>query len=184
MKPTEILREEHELILVMLAIMEKICGILEKKETVNNYHLVQIIDFIRTFADKCHHAKEEKVLFPALEAVGIAREGGPVGVMLQEHIMGRNFVKNMDNALGKIHGGAISAIDDFIINTRGYVELLDGHIHKENNILFVMADQRLSPDDQKRIGIEFERIEKEETGAGVHEKYHSLLHELRDIYLQ
>ncbi|HNT13113.1 MAG TPA: hemerythrin domain-containing protein [Spirochaetota bacterium] len=184
MTPTDILREEHELILAMLDVMSAVCTRMEKSETIEVTSLDQIIDFIRTFADKCHHAKEENVLFPALEAAGFPREGGPVGVMLQEHAMGREFVKNMATARDGISRGSDAAGNDFTQNARGYVELLTNHIHKENNILFVMAEQRLTPDEVKRVGREFELIEREEIGEGVHERYHSLLHELCDMYLR
>ena len=51
------------------------------------------------FADKCHHGKEEDVLFPELEKAGIARQGGPIGVMLHEHVSGREFIRRMSEAL-------------------------------------------------------------------------------------
>jgi hemerythrin-like domain-containing protein len=183
MRPTEILREEHEHILVMLDVVGTVCDRLERGEKVDNTHLAQIIDFIRGFADGCHHAKEEHVLFPALEAAGIPREGGPIGVMLNEHVMGRNFVKNMDGALGRMGAGDSAAARLFVGNARGYAQLLANHIHKENNVLFVMADQHLTEKDQERVGAGFERVEREETGEGVHEKYHAMLHMLRDAYL-
>ncbi len=183
MKPTDILREEHELILVMLNIINAVCVKIEKDERPEISRLVSIIDFIRNFADRCHHAKEEKLLFPALEKAGIAREGGPIGVMLHEHTLGRNFVKAMDDVLKPMENGDRGAISLFTDNARGYVELLTGHISKENNVLFPMADQRLSPTEQKELIDGFDRVEREETGEGVHEKYHGLLHELRDAYL-
>lgn len=84
MKPTDILKEEHVLILEMLRVIEAMCAKMDKGERPDIASLEKMIDFIRNFADKCHHAKEEKLLFPALEKAGIAREGGPVGVMLHE----------------------------------------------------------------------------------------------------
>ena len=54
---------------------------------------------------------------------------------------------------------------------------------KENNVLFMMADERLSSQQQEELLKGFDRVEREETGAGVHEKYHEMLHRLRDIYL-
>jgi hemerythrin-like domain-containing protein len=183
MNPTGILREEHEHILVMLDVVGAVCDRLERGEKVDAAHLAQIIDFIRGFADGCHHAKEEHVLFPALEAAGIPREGGPIGVMLHEHVLGRNFVKNMDASLAGIGKGDAAAARSFVENARGYAQLLANHIHKENNVLFVMADQHLSPIEQERVGAEFDRVEREETGEGVHEKYHAMLHALRDAYL-
>jgi len=72
----------------------------------------------------------------------------------------------------------------FVENARGYIQLLTNHIHKENNILFPMADQRLSSEIQTRLEEEFERFEREETGVEKHEEYHRLLYRLSDIYLK
>lgn len=183
MKPTAILKEEHELILVMLQVVDAACTKIEKGENVSPEHIDEMIDFIRNFADRCHHVKEEKLLFPALETAGIGREGGPIGVMLAEHAAGRNFVKGMEEAHNKMKGGDGLASGNFIGDAREYVILLDGHIMKENNVLFAMADERLTENQQKTLLEEFDRVEREEIGAGVHEKYHELLHRLRDVYL-
>ncbi len=183
MKPTDILREEHELILVMLEIVDEACKKISAGEKARPEHLESMIDFIRNFADRCHHAKEENLLFPAMEKAGIAREGGPIGVMLAEHAQGREYVKGMDGALGRYRQGSRTAGASFVDNAMGYIGLLGSHITKENNILFVMADQQLSADQQDDLMKGFERVEREEIGEGVHERYHELLHRLRDIFI-
>ncbi len=183
MKATDILKQEHELILVMLQILDAACARLEEGEKVNPDHLAGMIDFIRNFADRCHHAKEENILFPALRQAGIGQENGPIGVMLAEHAEGRFFTKGMGEALEEIRAGDSVAAGRFIGDAAGYVKLLDGHIMKENNILFRMADEMLSDDRQKELLKEFDRVEREEIGAGVHEKYHEMLRGLRDIFL-
>jgi hemerythrin-like domain-containing protein len=183
MIPTDILRDEHRLITVMLDIMESLCLRLEANPDVNHDHLDLIIDFIRAFADRCHHAKEEKSLFPALEAAGVPRENGPIGVMLKEHALGRNLTSVMEEALAGMRAGDRAGTAMFIRASREYVSLLRSHIRKENNVLFTMAGEKLSPAEQKRVMDEFERIEREETGPGAHEKYHELLRSLRDQYL-
>ncbi len=183
MKPTEILKEEHHLVLLMLKIMEAVCKKLDQGQTVKTKDLDAIIDFIRGFADRCHHAKEEKLLFPALEKAGMPQNDGPIAVMLREHVLGRGFAKSMDDAIGLMKKGDASAAGAFVENARGYIQLLWNHIDKEDHVLFVMADQRLSPAAQKELVEGFDRVEREETGEGVHEKYHALLHRLRDAYL-
>jgi hemerythrin-like domain-containing protein len=95
MKPTEALKKEHQAIKLMLKILDKVCDKLEAKKAVNQEDLNSIVEFIRTFADKCHHGKEEQRLFPMMEKYGIPREGGPIGVMIEEHKLGRNYIKNM-----------------------------------------------------------------------------------------
>src|SRR5579871_2645813 len=59
------------------------------------------VDTLCNFADHCHHAKEETALFPLLEARGITREGGPLGVMLREHEQGRTYRHRMQDAVDR-----------------------------------------------------------------------------------
>ena len=91
MTPTEQLKEEHKAIKLALEILEKICQKIEAKDEVKQSDIEAMLEFIRTFADKCHHGKEEDLLFPALEETGLPREGGPTGMMLLEHDQGRNY---------------------------------------------------------------------------------------------
>lgn len=182
MKATDILKDEHTLILVMLRVIDAACARMESGEHVEHGDIADMIDFIRNFADRCHHTKEESLLFPAMEKAGIERDHGPIGVMLAEHTAGRNFAKGMDRALQLLKEGDETATEMFIADGQGYVSLLDGHIMKENTVLFTLADERLSPEQQKELAGGFDRVEREEIGAGVHEKYHELLHRLRDRY--
>ncbi|MEM3061405.1 MAG: hemerythrin domain-containing protein, partial [Candidatus Bathyarchaeia archaeon] len=78
--------------------MEKVCEKLDSGERVEPGHLEQVLEFIKFFADKCHHGKEEDLLFPAMEEAGIPKGGGPIGMMLTEHAMGRGYVKAMSKA--------------------------------------------------------------------------------------
>ncbi len=183
MKPTEILKEEHKVIKIMLKVLDKICDKLDKNQTVNIEHLEKIVDFIRTFADKCHHGKEEDLLFVSMEEAGIPKEGGPIGVMLEEHEIGRSYVRGMADAISKYKTGDKKFSSEIIKNAKGYIDLLTQHIDKEDNILYVMADMHLSDKEQKRLIKEFEKIEEEKIGKGVHEKYHHLVEELEKIYL-
>jgi hemerythrin-like domain-containing protein len=109
MKPTEALKKEHEAIKLMLRILEEVSERLESGEKVGPERPESILEFIRVFADKCHHGKEEGLLFPAMEKVGIPRARGPIGVMLFEHKEGRNFVKGMSEAVEKYADGLLSA---------------------------------------------------------------------------
>lgn len=184
MLATEVLKEEHEAIKLMLEILEKVCDKLEQGEKVNSEHLERILDFIKTFADECHHGKEEDLLFPELEEAGIPKEGGPIGVMLTEHDLGRNYVRKFAQGIQEYKKGNSKAIKEIIENARNYIQLLREHIEKENNILFTMADMHLSPDKQKELLTGFEKIEEERIGKGKHEELHKLLHRLKEIYLE
>jgi hemerythrin-like domain-containing protein len=184
MKPTEVLVKEHDAILVMLEILKAVSTRLENKKPVKPEHLPQIVEFIQVFADKCHHGKEENLLFKSMVKAGMPEEGGPISVMLSEHEMGRDFVRKMDAAASAFINGDRSAVTQFIQNARGYASLLSQHIQKENKVLFPMADKVIPQEEQSQLLEEFEKVETEVVGAGVHEKFHELLDQLRSEYLE
>lgn len=183
MTPTEILRQEHEAILIALKILEQICEKLESEKAVNPKHVDEILEFISVFADQCHHGKEETLLFPAMEKAGIPREGGPICVMLMEHEMGRNYIKGMREAWKNYQCGNKKAASTFGCHAAEYISLLTNHIDKENQCLFPMAEGRLASEVQKKLVEEFELMEIVKIGRGRHEAFHQMLHSLEKIYL-
>jgi hemerythrin-like domain-containing protein len=176
--PTQVLKEEHELILQALDALERKVTSLESGAAPDRAYFDRAVEFLRTFADRCHHGKEEDLLFKKMVNRGFPLHGGPIAVMLSEHETGRAFIRGIAEgaaALGTDPGAAKRIVE----NGRGYIGLLRAHINKENNILFPMADNVLTAEDQEHLGKEFERFETEETGAGVHEAMLKLLEELK-----
>ncbi len=178
MQATEVLKEEHRLIEKVLKALDSFAHKLEKNEEVNIEFLEESIEFIRNFADKCHHGKEEDRLFQLMTKHGFSKNSGPIAVMLSEHDLGRSYVKAMADAIKSYKGGNSSSKSDIIENARKYVNLLSQHIYKEDNILYPMADRTLQEEDQKNLLDEFEEFERREIGTGVHEKYHRLARKL------
>jgi len=178
MSATNELRTEHRAIERMLAVLETAAQRLERGERVRPEVFRQAVDFVRNFADRCHHAKEEQNLFPRMEARGVPRQGGPIGIMLFEHDEGRAYVGAIAAAIDAYERDGQTAGRVIAENARGYVDLLRQHIMKEENALFPMADRVLSAADQDELDRRFEQIETEVMGPGVHERYHRLLDEL------
>jgi hemerythrin-like domain-containing protein len=183
MKPTEELSHEHEAILTMIEILGKLADALDAGAAVPPADLEEAVAFIRVFADKCHHGKEEGHLFPEMERAGIPRSRGPLGVMLAEHEEGRKHVAAMAGAIPGIRKGDRKSAAAFASAARGYGELLTQHIFKEDNILYPMADARLSPDQQASLEACFADVEKTIVGEGKHEEFHRLLERLEKTYL-
>jgi hemerythrin-like domain-containing protein len=173
-KPTEILSDEHRVIERVLGAVEKLAkGPVSALEPWK-----KALEFIRGFADQCHHFKEEKVLFPALEAHGIPNEGGPIGMMLMEHEEGRSYVRAMFAAIALVEAKNEAAKESLLGNAQAYCRLLREHIQKEDEILFRMADEVISADEQKKLSAAFAQHEAEEMGAGAHEKFLKIAAEL------
>jgi hemerythrin-like domain-containing protein len=183
MKPTEELSTEHQAILLMIRVLDKMSDRLESGGEVDTSHLEKAVEFIKVFADKCHHGKEEDLLFPAMEKAGIPRSGGPLGVMLHEHVLGRGYVKAMAEAVAGINKGDRGAGARFAENARNYSALLSQHIFKEDNILYPMADGRLSAAQQDELTVCFADVEEKVVGHGKHEEFHRLLKDLEAAYL-
>jgi hemerythrin-like domain-containing protein len=168
---TQALRDEHQVILAVLECLAALTDQVRQGGEIDSDAFLKSIDFIRGFADKWHHAKEEDLLFPALERKGVPKEGGPIGVMLYEHDVGRRHVQRMEEALRGAAAGDEKARAALIENASGYVELLRGHIGRENNVLFEMADRVLSPDEQTRLVEQYAVREREGVGGGTREHY-------------
>jgi hemerythrin-like domain-containing protein len=174
MTATEILKDEHRLIKRVLDWGEAEIARIDGGKRPDTAKLTQAVDFIRNFADRCHHAKEEGLLFTRMEEKGMPREGGPIAVMLHEHVLGRAHAAAMAASLdgaGRLEPAALASLREHLA---GYIGLLRAHIDKEDQILYPMADRLLGPADQEALLRDFERVEREEIGEGVHEKFHRL----------
>jgi hemerythrin-like domain-containing protein len=174
MQATQILMDEHRIIERVLTSLQAAAVRLERGEKVRSGFFVDGALFIKNFADGWHHRKEEGVLFVAMIAAGMPAQGGPIGVMLAEHEQGRVFTRAMKEAAIKWEAGDLSARTAVISNALGYVTLLRQHIQKEDNILFPMADKVIPLEKQVNVLQDFEQVEHDETGEGVHEKYLAL----------
>ncbi|NCO36867.1 MAG: hemerythrin [Armatimonadetes bacterium] len=180
-KPTDILTAEHNVIKRMIAVLNRAVDRLEGGEQVSPEVFRKAADFIRNFADKCHHMKEQDTLFPTLVQRGMPQEDGPIGVMLIEHDRGRAFTKGMAEATESYAAGDQEAKKAIIANARGFGELLIQHIDKEDNVLYVMANNLLTDSDQAELLEKFE-VAEASMGEGTHEKYIALVEELEKAF--
>lgn len=175
--PTENLMHEHEVIKRALKILQ----VSDERLAAGDDRVVPIypklVDFIRNFADECHHGKEEKLLFAKLEARGLPTQAGPVGVMLVEHDQGRGYVRGMAEAVRRYDEGDRAALEDLRRNAEGYANLLNQHIAKEDQILYPMANDILSDDDQEELEAGFDEVERN-FGEDRHDGYVRMIEEL------
>ncbi len=178
MKATEILMEEHGVIERVLTSLEKAAKRLSIGQPVPGDFFIKSAEFIKGFADGCHHKKEEGVLFPALSANGLPSGEGPVAVRLAEHEEGRGLAAAIREGAERLQAGDQAAASLVVQSALEYVMLLRQHIEKENQILFPMADQVIPVERQQQLTEAFDHIEHEETGEGVHEKYLGIAAEL------
>ncbi len=181
--PIQDLLNEHNGILQMLRILKKITIKLKLQEDVPHEDVEKVLEFLKEFADKCHHSKEEDILFPELERDDIDNDWEPLIVdLLEDHDIGREYTENMYKAFS-LFNKEQNAYQEFIQNAEKYIALLTDHITKENLYLFPEADIKLDESTKASLDEQFETMEKEVIGLGKHELYHGWIDELSKRYL-
>jgi hemerythrin-like domain-containing protein len=171
------LMNEHEAILSALRTMGSMVSTMESTTSVDKRDIIDFIGFLKEFADKCHHGKEEGLLFPAMIKAGVPENGGPISIMLAEHAQGRKLIQDME--------GSISTNVDlmkFAQVEKEYAHLLRNHIQKENWGLFPMAENVLTESQLETLYAGFEEHEEKVIGQGRHEELHAMLKRLQEKY--
>ncbi len=144
---TTSLRQDHDLIEKVIKAMESTIQLLNDGKQIPEYILLPVIDFSKNFTDVCHHSKEEKSLFTALEQAGMPSNMGPIAMMLIDHQRTREIATQMEEST------------KLISDMQLYVEHVTEHLWKENNKLFMMAEARLQYVSEK-VDKELNEIEK------------------------
>ncbi len=158
-RATDILKNEHRIIERMLVVFERELNLLEQGGSVTLDVFKKTLHFFRTFADGCHHRKEEMVLFPKLVEHGFAWDAGPVEVMLLEHDIGRNELGKCAEGVRLSASGDPTGTDLLLKHGRRFITLLRDHIQKEDTILFAMADQQFDEKEQAALIAAFSSLE-------------------------
>jgi hemerythrin-like domain-containing protein len=161
---------EHEIILKVVEGLKPVAAALRAHRKVEVATLRDAVAFMRTFADKCHHGKEEDLLFPALVGAGVPDRGGPVGVLKAEHEQARACVGKLEEATERYARGERPAAEMIAHAIDCIGDLYPQHIAKENNVLFPMAERVLAAPMLERLHAKFEAVE-EALGADVHHRF-------------
>ena len=178
MDAIETLMNDHRLIERAIGALVSFADEVRRKTTDDKTELARFVTFIREFADACHHGKEEDILFAAMVEAGFPRQAGPIAVMLMEHDHGRAHVRVLAELAAQEAAWSTEDRQRLAEHANGYADLLRAHIHKEDAILYPMAEQRLPPEVQRRVSADCEAYEARKTGSGEHERLHRLAEEL------
>lgn len=123
--------------------------------------LRDIVAFMREFADQCHHAKEEAILFPAMEDKGVPHGGCPLEALRREHVLGRERVGALAAAIDALEGGDEAAPAALREAIAALQQLYPNHIWKEDQMVFPMAERLFSSDELDALGARFAQAEAE-----------------------
>jgi hemerythrin-like domain-containing protein len=165
--PMKKLVDEHTLIKRLLALVSGLVDSLDLETEAGRQVVLDSVDFIRSYADKYHHAKEEDILFGYFD-----ENQDIIKTMRLDHETGRAHVRSIVLALDENNKEAIRK------HLNGYRELLTEHIGKEDGILFPWMDRNLTI---KQVGELFARFnEKDRDFGNLRGKYETLVSELEE----
>lgn len=178
----ELMVDEHKYIKRMLSVIRKYCNKILNGEDVQYEVFFRIIDFVRNYADKHHHGKEEALLFERM-----TEELGPTADKLVrlgmnvEHDLGRLHISELESAVKRVLEGDKEARLDVIANAISYTHLLNRHIDKEDGVVYKYAQNNLSKETLDRLENECRAFEQKAQEEKTQQKYITLLSELESM---
>ena len=181
--PTVMLEDEHKIIALIVGAAPVLASKLEEGRPVDTRLISGIVEFMRLYADQCHHGKEEELLFPLLADKGVPMHGCPIGGLITEHARGRILVKGLDEASSALttNESDVSARDRLIANLRGIADLYPGHIWREDYMLFPMTCKILSKEEQDSLYAAFQKVD-ERIGNDVIDRLARFAQSLKDLF--
>jgi len=131
---------EHRLIERMIGVMAKEIDRVKEKQVADPRFIDTAVDFIRVYADQCHHGKEEKILFRDLQKKGLdADDKRVMEELIQEHMLGRKLTGKLVSAKDKYAVGDAAALKTILATIRQLVNFYPKHIEKEDKVFFKSA---------------------------------------------
>jgi hemerythrin-like domain-containing protein len=138
MLPIGPLMIEHRLIEKMIAVIKKEIGRCEQEKKINPEFMDLAVDFIRTYADRCHHGKEEDILFRDLNKKPLSGEQKQImEELIAEHRQGRMTVADLVEAKGRYLRGDSEALPFMLNRMQFLVDFYPKHIEKEDRHFFL-----------------------------------------------
>jgi hemerythrin-like domain-containing protein len=178
MKAIDVLMDEHRVIERVLDALETAASRLDRGEPVPAQFFLDAADFASGFADRCHHRKEEGVLFKAMEANGEQANGGAVGMLVDEHVEGRRYVQQLREAAVALARGDASVTRRIASTSYAYSGLLREHIEKEDDAVFPMAADLIPAEEHDGILARFADGSESDPASAAYARYLALAERL------
>jgi hemerythrin-like domain-containing protein len=175
MQPRGPLMIEHRLIMRMISLIGKEVVSIEKNSVVNQSFIRSVVDFIRTYADRTHHGKEEDILFRDLAKKQLSGvDAGIMAELIHEHVFGRLTTDEIVTLADAYQKGDTSALPRIATTLRKFADFYPRHIEKEDAVFFPLAMTYLSESEQKSMLDEFREFD----ANLIHDKYKILVEAL------
>ncbi len=163
---------EHRLIERMIGIVQKELARVKSEGTLNVAFVDTYVDFARTYADRCHHGKEEDILFRDLKSKSLSKDHARILTeLIDEHVQARKRIRRLVEARSRYEKGDASALSDAIEALDFLVELYPRHIEKEDKRFFIPTMSYFSAEELERMLKEFYDFDRNL----IHERYKAMV---------
>jgi len=168
---------EHRLIERMLAKIKDMLKRVEQTGEIDPLFVDIAVDFIRTYADRTHHGKEEDILFRDLNKKELSTvDRGIMNELIEEHVFGRKTTKALVEANSRYRNGDSAALSDVAGCLKTLVDFYPRHIEKEDKVFFPASRAYFSEAEDQRMLAEFMDFDQKM----IHEKYRSVVDDLEN----
>jgi hemerythrin-like domain-containing protein len=177
MQPRGPLMIEHRLIIRMISLIDKEVTRIEQNKKLNQPFIETAVDFLRTYADRTHHGKEEEILFRDLAKKEISESDRSImDQLIRDHEFGRATTAELVNSAEAFQKGYQAALPLVTQSLRKFVKFYPLHVEKEDKLFFPSAMKYLSASEQQSMLGEFEEFDRKM----IHLKYKSVVESLEN----
>lgn len=173
--PAGPLMTEHRVIERMLRILETQAAAIAESRTVDPTVIDLAVDFIRTYADRCHHGKEEDILFRRLADKPLdAQLARAMAELIDDHVRGREMTRRLAEANDRYRSGDSAALGDIESAVGDLIAFYPVHIEKEDRHFFKPSLDHFTDAEKQEMLAEFEAFDR----TLIHEKYRGVVESL------
>lgn len=177
MKPIGPMMREHRLIERMLRLMEQELDLIKAGKKLDQVLMDTAVDFLRTYADRTHHGKEEEIFFRDLATKDIAEDHRMImNDLIEEHAFARGEVRALLDSNRRLASGESEATQELVGHLETLIKFYPGHIEKEDKRFFFPTQEYFSKDEQAAMLQEFADFD----ARMIHEKYSVLVKNLEE----
>ena len=167
---------EHRLIERMIAVINRALLQAERAGELAPLFVDTVVDFVRVYADRTHHGKEEDILFKALEAKTLSvADRATMNRLIEDHRFGRKTTQALVAANTRYSNGDVSAFADIISHLHTLTNFYPGHIEEEDRVFFPSSRSYFSDEEDQALLAAFWEFDRKM----IHEKYRAVVDELK-----
>jgi hemerythrin-like domain-containing protein len=163
---------EHRLIERMIAVIQRKLERAAQTQSIDPYFVDTAVDFIRVYADRTHHGKEEDVLFRDLRKKNLSDDHRRMmSDLIEEHVFGRETTKALVEANSRYRKRDLGALAEVTDRLKTLVNFYPKHIKKEDTVFFPAALTYLTEQEDQAMLAEFWEFDRKM----IHEKYKAVV---------